>query len=196
MNCIVLAFSTVKDLPHNHNDFTIVDCYGECSEADTTKLAPNIVVHQELFEVGKTNLLNTLYNDAFIRHPDPWGEPRNWMQAIAALGECLQGHLTCEFWYPHEIIAFHFLLTSILSSEQVMFVHAQQIEDANEWDNYSASWEINAVSLQADMLAQYQKEKQGILQYFYTNIGIFYRDISIEQVKPLINSLPTPRASQ
>ncbi len=196
MNCIVLAFSTAKDLPHNYKDFTVVDCYGEWSEADTTKLAPNIVVHQQLFEVGKTPVLNTLYSEGFIRHPDPWGEPRNWMQAIAALGECLQGPLTCEFWYPHEIVAFHFLLTSILSSEQVRFIHAQQIEDANEWDNYSASWEINATSLQADMLAQYQKEKQGILQYFYTNIGTFYRDTSIDQVQPLLNSLPTHRASQ
>ncbi len=196
MNCIVLAFSTVKDLPNNYKDFTVVDCYGECREVDTIKLASNIVVHQELFEVGKTNLPNTLYNEGFIRHPDPWGEPRNWMQAIAALGECLQGQLNCEFWYPHEIIAFHSLLTSILSPVQVRFMRAQQIEDANEWDNYSASWEINSVSLQADMLAQYQKEKQGILQYFYTNIGTFYRDTTIDQVQPLLNSLPTPHASQ
>lgn len=196
MNCIVLAFSTGKDLPNNHKDFTIVDCYGQYHGTDSTKLAPNIVVHDELFEVGKTTVPNTLYNEGFIRHPDPWGEPRNWMQAIAALGECLQGKLTCEFWYPHEIIAFHFLLNSILSQEQVKLLQAKQIEDANQWDNYSASWGINAVRLQTNMLEQYQKEKHGILQYFYANIGTFYRDTTIDQVKPLINSLPTPHASQ
>lgn len=196
MNCIVLAFSTVQDLPNNHAIFWSVDCYGQYNTSAPHKLPSNIVVHQGLFEVGKTTIPNTLYSEGFIRHPDPWGEPRNWMQAIAALGECLQGKLTCEFWYPHEIIAFHFLLSSILSQEQIKFLHAEQIEDANEWDNYSACWEINAINLQTKMLDQYQKEKQGILQYFYTNIGSFYQDTSIDQVKPLINSLPTPRASQ
>lgn len=191
MKCIVLAFSNLKDLPQNHTAFELIDCYGEidCNDFDPTSINSNIVIHRELFAIGKNIIPETPYNAGFIRHPDPWGEPRNWIQAIAALGECLQGNLTCEFWYPHEIIAFHFLLVSLLSQEQVRFLHAEQTADSNDWDNFSASWKINAISLQSDMLDHYQKEKQTLLERFYNQIGKFYREISLEEAINIIHQL-------
>lgn len=191
MKCIVLAFSNVNDLPANKDSFELIDCYGEVElkDSDHQGLSSNLVVHRELFTIGKNTLPETPYNEGFIRHPDPWGEPRNWIQAIAALGECLQGKLTCEFWYPHEIIAFHFLLVSLLSHEQVRFRHAKQIADSNGWDNFSASWQINAISLQANMLDHYQKEKQTILERFYNQIGKFYRTVSLDEAINIIHQL-------
>lgn len=189
MKCIVLAFSNLSDLPANKAAFEIIDCYGEVELNMPKQTDTNITIHQELFAIGKNTLPETPYQEAFIRHPDPWGEPRNWIQAIAALGECLQGKLICEFWYPHEIIAFHFLLVSLLSPEQVKFIEATQVADCNDWDNFSASWHFNAISLQANMLEHYQKEKQNILQRFYKQVGKFYREISLEEAITIINQL-------
>lgn len=191
MTCIVLAFSTLQDLPTNWTSFERIDCYGEVDPKclESKKGNERIIVHNQFFAIGKNILPTTPYQECFIRHPDPWGEPRNWIQAIAGLGECLQGKLTCEFWYPHEIIAFHFLLVSLLSKDQVTFIHAEQVADSNNWDNFRADWKINAISLQTDMLEQYQREKQTILQNFYTLIGKFYRSIEIDEAIPIINQI-------
>ncbi len=191
MNCIVLAFSTLQDLPHNWLSFDRIDCYGEVElkDSESEVNGSKVIIHNEFFAIGKNSLPDDPYQECFIRHPDPWGEPRNWVQAIAGLGECLQGKLTCEFWYPHEIIAFHFLLISLLSKDQATFIHAEQVADSNNWDNFSASWKINAISLQTDMLKQYQREKQTILQNFYTNIGKFYRDLTADEAVTIINQI-------
>jgi hypothetical protein len=191
MNCIVLAFSTLQDLPNNWSSFERIDCFGEVAlkETEINANRQKIIIHNEFFAIGKNSLPDTPYQECFIRHPDPWGEPRNWIQAIAGLGECLKGKLIGEFWYPHEIIAFHFLLVSLLNKDQVNFIHAEQLADSNNWDNFGASWQINAISLQSAMLDQYQREKQTILQNFYTSIGKFYREITVDEAITLINQI-------
>lgn len=179
--CIVLACSTIEDLPSHWQQFSHIDCYGEIKHAKDFTDCDNVTIHNQFFEIGKNEIPTIPYSLGFIRHPDPWGEPRNWIKAIAGLSECLQGELVCEFWYPHEILAFHFLLTAMLDKDQVKFISAQQLKDIRDWNNFQASWQLNAIKLSADMLTLYQKEKQHLLQNFYTNMGPLYKDISLAE---------------
>lgn len=190
MRCLILAFENFDDLPKNWRDFDVIDAYGasKLTGEDTKKFLGDspvkFKIYNQFFEIKSFQKPEQPYNFVFIRHPDPWGEPRNWLQAIAALGECLQGKLTCEFWFPHEIVAFNFLLASLLGKENVKFLATKQIENIGDWKNYSAEWEINLVETQKEMLSVYQKRKQQILQHFYAEIGKSYKDnFALDEIK-------------
>jgi len=182
MRCLILAFENFNDLPKNWRDFDVIDAYGasKLTDEEIKKFIGDslmkLKIHNQFFEIKNFQKPEQPYDLCFIRHPDPWGEPRNWLQAIAALGECLKGKLTCEFWFPHEVVAFNFLLASLLGNKNVKFLSAKQIENVGDWKNYSAEWEINSSATQSDMLSVYQKNKQGILQKFYKETGEIYRD--------------------
>lgn len=190
MRCLILAFENFDDLPKNWRDFDVLDAYGasKLTDEEIKKFVGNssikLKIYDQFFEIKNFQKPEQSYDLCFIRHPDPWGEPRNWLQAIAALGECLKGKLTCEFWFPHEVIAFNFLLSSLLDNENVKFLSAKQIENIGDWKNHSADWEINQNTTQSDMLAVYQKRKQEILQKFYKEMGQSYRDdFTLEEIK-------------
>ena len=185
--CLVLAFSTLEDLPTPWENIEHIDAYGQIKNPELD-VPSNLHIHDRFFEIGKVVTPTIPYDSCFIRHPDPWGEPRSWIQAIAALGECLQGDLRCEFWHPHEIIAFHFLLTEVLSPKQAQFQTAQQINDVGEWNNFSSSWKINFVEIQKEMLSLYQKKKQKILQDFYNTIGKYYKITPLSEAIAIISS--------
>jgi len=177
-------------LPKNWRDFGIIDAYGASKLIDENirKFVGNskvkLKIYNQFFEIKNFQKPEQPYNSCFIRHPDPWGEPRNWLQAIAALGECLKGKLICEFWFPHEVVAFNFLLASLLGKENVKFLAAKQIENVGDWKNYSAEWEVNLVEVQSGMSAFYQKMKKEILQKFYKEVGQNYRDnFTLEEIK-------------
>ena len=182
MHCLILAFENFDDLPKNWRDFDVIDAYGvsKITNKDIDKFVGDssvkLKIYNQFFEIENFQKPEQPYDFCFIRHPDPWGEPRNWLQAIAALGECLKGKLVCEFWFPHEVVAFNFLLASLLSKENVKFLSAKQIENVGEWRNYLAEWEINPLAAQSGMLSVYQKNKQEILQKFYKEIGQNYSD--------------------
>lgn len=190
MRCLILAFENFDDLPKNWRDFDVIDAYGasKLTDEDIKKFVGDskvkLKIYNQFFEIKNFQKPEQSYDLCFIRHPDPWGEPRNWLQAIAALGECLKGKLTCEFWFPHEVVAFNFLLASLLDKENVKFLAAKQTENVGGWKNYSAEWEINSTATQNGMLSVYQKSKQEILQKFYKEIGEFYRnDFALEAIK-------------
>ena len=182
MRCLILAFENFDDLPKNWRDFDVIDTYGasKLTSEEIKKFIGNskvkLKIYNQFFEIKNFQKPEQSYDLCFIRHPDPWGEPRNWLQAIAALGECLKGKLTCEFWFPHEVVAFNFLLASLLGKENVKFLAAKQIGNVGEWKNYSAEWEVNPAKTQSEMLSVYQKKKQEILQKFYKEVGQNYRD--------------------
>jgi len=182
MQCLILAFESFDDLPKNWRNFDVIDAYGasKLTKEDIEKFVGSskakIRIFDQFFEIKNFQKQEQFYNLCFIRHPDPWGEPRNWLQAIAALGECLQGRLACEFWFPHEVVAFDFLLTSLLGEKNVKFLTVKQIENVGNWKNYSAEWEINSAGVQSDMSSVYQTRKQEILQKFYKEIGQNYYD--------------------
>lgn len=182
MRCLVLAFENFDDLPKNWRDFDVIDAYGasKLTDKDIKKFVGDspvkLKIRNQFFEIKNLQKSEQTYDLCFIRHPDPWGEPRNWLQAIAALGECLKGNLNGEFWFPHEVVAFHFLLASLLGKENVKFLTGKQIEKVDDWKNYSAEWEINSVAIQSDMLSVYQTKRQEILQRFYKEMGRNYRD--------------------
>lgn len=190
MRYLILAFENFDDLPKNWRDFDVIDAYGasKLTDEDIKKFVGDskvrLKIYNQFFEIKNFQKSEQSYDICFIRHPDPWGEPRNWLQAIAALGECLSGKLSCEFWFPHEVVAFNFLLASLLGKENVKFLAAKQIDNVGEWKNYSAEWKINLGNVQSDMLPIYQKRKQEILQMFYTEIGKLYRDdFTLETIK-------------
>jgi hypothetical protein len=190
MRCLILAFENFDDLPKNWQDFDVIDAYGASKLTDENikkfvgTFAVKFKIYNQFFEIKNFQKPEQPYDFCFIRHPDPWGEPRNWLQAIAALGECLKGKLTCEFWFPHEVVAFNFLLASLLGKENVKFLTVKQIEKVGDWKNHSAEWEVNLTDTQPDMLSIYQKRKQEILQNFYREIGESYRDdFALEAIK-------------
>ncbi|HLD16061.1 MAG TPA: hypothetical protein VJB94_05845 [Candidatus Nanoarchaeia archaeon] len=86
MRCLVLAFETLDDLPTGWKKLKHIDAYGRSKVSG--KLPKNIKVYNKFFETN--NYKKGRYDLCFIKHPDPWGEPRNWMQAIAAIGEILK----------------------------------------------------------------------------------------------------------
>lgn len=182
MRALILAFENFDDLPKNWRDFDIIDAYGanKLTTLEITQFVDDspvkLKIFNQFFEIKNFQKPEQSYNLCFIKHPDPWGEPRNWLQAIAAFGECLKGKLTCEFWFPHEIVAFNFLLTSLLGKENGKFIATKQLENVGEWKNYSAEWKINPNATQGDMLSVYQQRRQEILQKFYREMGDYYRD--------------------
>lgn len=190
MRCLILAFENFNDLPKNWKGFEAIDAYGgsKLTEDEIKKFVGNssvkFKIYNQFFEIKNFQKPEQPYNFCFIRHPDPWGEPRNWLQASAALGECLKGKLSCEFWFPHEVAALNFLLASLLCKENVKFLAAKQIENIGDWKNYSAEWEINSASTQSNMLSVYQEKKREVLQRFYSEVGQLYRDdFSLEEIK-------------
>lgn len=190
MRCLILAFENFDDLPKNWRDFDVIDAYGasKLTGEDIKKFVGDspvkLKIYNQFFEIKNFQKPEHPYDLCFTRHPDPWGEPRNWLQAIAALSECLKGKLVCEFWFPHEIVAFNFLVTSLLGKENVKFLAVKQIENVGEWKNYSANWEINPLATQHDMLSVYQKNKKEILQDFYREMWQNYRDdFALEEIK-------------
>lgn len=190
MRCLILAFENFDDLPKNWRDFDVIDAYGasKLTDEDIKKFigdaSVKLKIYNQFFEIKNFQKPEQPYDSCFTRHPDPWGEPRNWLQAIAALGECLKGKLTCEFWFPHEVVAFNFLLASLLGKENVKFLATKQIENVGDWKNYSTEWEINLADTQSDMLSIYQKRNREILQKFYSETGKLYRDdFAFEEIK-------------
>ena len=190
MRCLILAFENFDDLPKNWQDFDVIDAYGasKLTDEDIKKLVGSspvkLKIHNQFFEIKSFQKPEQPYDFCFIRHPDPWGEPRNWLQAIAALGECLSGKIACEFWFPHEVVAFNFLLVSLIGKGNVKFLVAKQIENTGDWKNYSAEWGINPTTMQSNMLSVYQQIKIETLQKFYKEIGEYYRDnFALEEIK-------------
>ncbi len=170
---LVLAFENLEDLPKNWKEFSEIDAYGQ-SKTSSKDLPVRINLSSQFFEIGNFKKPKENYDFCFIRHPDPWGEPRNWMQAIAALGECLNGKLICEFWFPSEIKTFDLLLKSILGESIVKFVNSRKIENIGKWNNFEATWEINCTKNKKDMLEFYKKEKWRILQEYYQKASKFF----------------------
>jgi len=190
MRCLILAFENFDDLPKNWRDFDVIDAYGaiKLTDEEIKKFVGDskvkLKIYNQCFEIKNFQKPEQPYDLCFIRHPDPWGEPRNWLQAIAALGECLKGKLTCEFWSPHEVVSFNFLLDSLLGKENIKFLAAKQIENVGDWKNHYAEWEVNLVDVKNDMLSVYQKNKQEILQKFYKEMWQNYRDnFSLKEIK-------------
>lgn len=185
--CLVLAFSTLKDLPKSWQKMTHIDAYGQIKNPEHD-VPTNLHIHDRFFEIGKVAIPTIPYQTCFIRHPDPWGEPRSWIQAIAALGESLQGTLQCEFWFPHEIIAFHFLLNRVLDSSHVEFECAQEIAPVNQWENYTASWFINRTGVCKEMDSSYKQRKQNLLEEFYHSINQYYHPTELAKIIDQIRS--------
>ena len=175
MRCLVLAFENLNDLPKDWKNFSSIDAYGQSkiSKKEIADLPVKLNVYNQFFEVKNYRKPKQPYVLCFIKHPDPWGEPRNWLQAIAALGECLNGKLVCEFWFPHEIKAFDFLLKSLLG-KSAQFVEAKQLDNVRDWKNFEATWEVKNTS--KNMSEHYQKQKMKILQKYYNEIGKFFQD--------------------
>jgi len=188
-SALVLAYESLKDLPKNYRDFDILDVYGFSSQGgkELKNISTKVNYYNGFFDIANYNEPKFPYNFCFIRHPDPWGEPRNWMQPIAALAESLSGELTCEFWFPSEIIAFNYLLQSILGNESIRIIQIKQIDDVGNWKNYQAKWSINQKGVKNKMLELYQKNKIIILQNYYKNIGKHFNDnVTLTHVESIL----------
>ena len=187
MNALVLAFESMEDLPKNWERFDSITAYGPANISKSIEEAiksQTILVMRKLFSIRNFEKPDVPYDYSFIRHPDPWGEPRSWMQAISALGESLQGRLECEFWFTHEIPAFHYLLISLLGNDNIDFKEMLELDSIGNKPNYMAVWEVNTTGIKEDMLEFYEKNKTNILSDYYRNIGQdFDMQMSLEDAK-------------
>ncbi len=146
---LVLAYEKLEDLPKNYRGFDLLDVYGfSKNKGEELKNLPvKTNYYNRFFEIQNYHKTDSPYSFCYIRHPDPWGEPRNWMQPIAALTECLQGKLVCEFWFPSEVVSFNFLLVSFIGRSSIKFLGVKQIDKVENWNNYEATWDINTDGL-------------------------------------------------
>ncbi|MBI2635155.1 MAG: hypothetical protein HYW79_01260 [Parcubacteria group bacterium] len=195
MKCLVLAFENVQDLPSNWKDCESVDIYGFIKSENAVTAVRDLFadsntkfnINNELFLIRTLREVGQPYDFCFIRHPDPWGEPRNWMKAVSALGETLSGKLECEFWFSHEIIALNYLMVELLGKSNVEFIDSVQLPDVENKKNFKALWVINHSGIQEKMLQVYEQNKIRILERFYRYLGQFHRgDMNLEVVKNMI----------
>lgn len=179
MRCLVLAFETFGDMPSNWQSYDAVDAYGSnsVSAADVAAFRGDsstaVSVHNRQFNVMAAERPIDVYSDCFVRHPDPWGEPRNWLRAIALLGESLSGEMRCVHYHQHEALAFNFLLTALLDKEHVRLERSAEGEDGM----FHVTWRINAGGLQADMQTRYRNRFGQVMRRFYIEMGPFFRDV-------------------
>jgi len=165
MRGLVLAFETWSDLPKPWKQFRTIDVYGTPKfriEARNKGFA-KVTLRGAFLDITKYKKPSYTYSYAFIRHPDPFGEPRNWMQAIAAVAESLSGKLECEFWFPAEILAFDFLLRAMIGQRHVARLDVQRARPVRKWKNYRAVWAINPLGAQKGMAQRYQSRKHRVL---------------------------------
>ncbi|MCW3848062.1 hypothetical protein OF829_12500 [Sphingomonas sp. LB-2] len=183
MRGLVLAFEGFADLPPAWRDCRTIDAFGKVTfPLDVVRAfvgdAPvAITIHHQLLDILDFEPPGAPYDLCFIRHPDPWGEPRSWLCAIAAIGECLRGELTCVFHRQHEGLAFNFLLAAMLGAENAKFLSAEKVEDAGGERHIALRWQINAKGVQRDMGIRFRNRLRAILRQFYTQIGQFHRNL-------------------
>jgi hypothetical protein len=179
MRCLVLAFETFDDLCSDWQSYETVDAYGSngVSPADVATFrgdcATAITVHNRQFSIMAPDGPVVVYDHCFVRHPDPWGEPRNWLRAIARLGESLRGDIRCVHYHQHEGLAFNFLLIALLDKENVRLESTVELEPGK----FQFTWRINAAGLQTDMQTRYRNRFGKIMRRFYTEMGPFLRDV-------------------
>ncbi len=188
-SALVLAYESIKDLPNNYRDFDTIDIYGFSSQGgkEFKNISTKVNYHNGFLDIADYAKPQFPYNFCYIRHPDPWGEPRNWMQPISALAESLQGELSCEFWFPSEILAFNYLLEAIIGKESINIIDINQLDNVNDWKNYMSKWSVNKNGLKHSMHEFYQKNKIRILQNYYKNTGKHFNDnVTLTYVKSLL----------
>lgn len=186
MHLLVLAFETPSDLPHNWEEFEHITAYGPAKDFafDEKFSVKKLHIMRKLFSIRDLQKPTQPFNACYIKHPDPWGEPRNWIKAIAALGETLQGSLTCEFWFTHEVPAFHQLLLQTLGEEHVTLQEVGELEKIGNKPNYYGRWGINTVGILGDMFDKYERQKTAILEEHYNKAGeYFHAGMSLEEAK-------------
>jgi hypothetical protein len=187
--CLVLAFERFDDLPDDWRRFDAIDAYGVSTvtsadvEAFKAGWTGEMTVRPGLLNVTRWRPPAVPYDHCFIRHPDPWGEPRNWFRAIAALGACLAGELTALFFYQHEILAFNFQLTALLGQSAVALSDTAPIADVRREGETSAPcvrarWSINPQGVQAGMEERYRLRLGQAMRRFYLEMGPFQREVA------------------
>ncbi len=144
-HALVLAYTNLDDLPKNWDKFDSIDLFGSSEEVWQSMKKGNTYLrnHRKLL-LNKTDLPQRDYSRVYIKHPDPFGEPRNWMLAISVIRERLQGYIDCIFWSKQEILAFNFLLINLWGTENVKFISLNITNDNGEQKFY-IRWETKKI---------------------------------------------------
>lgn len=189
MRCLVLAFSTMEDLPQGWEQFDHIDAYGQIKipKKEWKSLPKNLTLHEGFFEISKDFKAPRPYDLCYIAHPDPYGEPRNWIKAVAAIIECVKGTIIATFFFTHEIHAFDLLISTV--DPYIDFGEAKQLPPKGDWEQFEASWTID--TLEGDMYEEYQAKKHEWLIRFYQKVRpIMGKRYSLIQLNDLLQSEP------
>ncbi|MGC8662474.1 MAG: hypothetical protein ACP5RT_01665 [Candidatus Micrarchaeia archaeon] len=181
--CLLLAFEDSKDLSKELAQFDRVDAYGPLAKVDTAKLK-NLHIFRQFFWIENYKLSKEKYSLCIIRHPDIWGEPINWLRAIAAIAESVNGKLVGVFWMPSEIVAFDFFLTSIIGKNLVLETIYTSHSRACRSNSFVVEYRI--LKTQKGMLSFYRSHKMEIMRRFYQTVGTFYWEMSIDKARQLL----------
>ncbi|MEM0142933.1 MAG: hypothetical protein QXL94_03130 [Candidatus Parvarchaeum sp.] len=182
-NCLLLAFENAKDLGDDLCLFKRVDAYGPLADIELTQ-PMNLHIFKQFFWIENYKKPKEKYATCIIYHPDIWGEPINWIRAIAAIAECVEGNIVCEFWMPSEIIAFNFFLTSIIK-DNVRLLSAKKISSRSKIPNFRVEWKIRKTK--NGMLSFYRRNKMSIMYDFYHTIGKLYWQLPFEEAERMLN---------
>jgi hypothetical protein len=173
--CLLLAFEDAKDLNKEMEQFDRVDAYGPLTKVNTTKFK-NLHISKQFFWIENYKMTKEKYDLCIIRYPDIWGEPINWVRAIAAIAESVRGKLVCEFWMPSEIVAFDFFLTSIIGDNITLERTYKSFNRTQGVSNFIVEWRI--LKTKKGMLSFYRNHKLKIMHEFYQLIGPIYWKLS------------------
>jgi hypothetical protein len=182
-HCVVLAFESVADLPPEWALCDRLTLYGPKApdveqpfSADPA--SPLITLRRETLDIATLTPRDQPFDSCFVRHPDPWGEPRSWLCAIAALGECLTGTLTCVVHRDHEALAFNHLLIAMLGQEHAILEGTRRVDDPIGERHLAISWRINPAGVQREMQVRFRRRLRPIIRNFYVDIGRFHRNVN------------------
>ena len=173
--CLLLAFEDAKDFKKELEQFDRIDAYGPLAKVNITKFK-KLHIFKQFFWIENYKMTKEKYDLCIIRHPDIWGEPINWVRAIAAIAESVRGKLVCEFWMPSEIIAFDFFLTSIIG-DNIKFERIYKSFNRTQGvSNFIVEWRI--LKTREGMLSFYRNNKLKIMHEFYQSVGPIYWKLS------------------
>ena len=134
IHALILAYQDADDLPEQYKQFSSIDAYGDVQNHTPMKKHMRIV--NKPYTLATRGIKT--YNHCFIRHPDPWGDPRSWANGIAAIGSRLKGDIECVFYRLDEVGAFNYMLRELINPNELAFNDVQTIHSHEQ----QASWTI------------------------------------------------------
>lgn len=164
---LVLGYRNRDDLPTHLGAWSRISAFGIPDPKLDSPGSPEVTVYAQLFSVDSYADLQEAYNAVFIRFPDPFGEPRNWLKAIYALGFCVDGPLEAWFYEPGELLLFDWMLRYALEDHVATGVRVETRDILNDPKPVGvATWQISRKSV-SHIRKRFRQDLNAMLVQIY-----------------------------